>query len=459
MKQTLLIVDDEIEYATLIGSYFKSKNIDVVLAQDTKSALDILSQSEIHIVLLDIMLGDDSGIELIEKIKILNSDTPIIMNSCLNDTKYVVSAMKAGASDYIQKGVKNEELYKKITEFLQFSSTIMTEKELMNSVSEKPIIGNSYKTKQLIKEISKVSQSDATVFLRGETGTGKNLVAELIHQYSNRKNYPFVTINCATIPGNLLESELFGHEKGAFTGAIRHKKGKFEHANFGTIFLDEIGELTPELQVKILRVIQSQEFESVGGLKTIKVNVRIIAATNRNIEDAVQQNQFREDLYYRLNVLPIFIPPLRERREDVISLIQYYFNQFSKKANKNFNAISHHIIKKLVEYNWPGNVRELQNVIERALIIGREPHLKPTDFAIPNAPVPQIPIHAESVGNSPVNSVWDLEYKALIKAIEQSGGNMTKAASFLGIGRNTLYNRLKKYNIKPKSSYVSEKDL
>lgn len=445
MKHSILIVEDDEEYLVILKQHFETINYEVLSALNGNDGLAKLKERAVDLVVLDVSLGQESGIDLISSIKDLHPTTPIVMLSGHSDTQFVVDAMKHGASDYLVKPPAFATMDRKITDLINMNQVLITERELQNLQGQKIIAGHSHKTRQLIRDISRIANSDGTVFLRGESGTGKSLIAELIHVYSHRKNHPFVTINCAAIPENLLESELFGHEKGSFTGAIRQKPGKFEVADKGTIFLDEIGDLSPELQVKLLRVIQSQEFERVGGLKTIQADVRIVAATNRHIEELVQQHKFREDLFYRLNVLPIQMPPLRERKEDILPLIQHFFAVYSRKTNKHFHPLNKIITDKLVAYNWPGNIRELQNVVERAIIIGKEPHLYPTDFLLTNSS------HITSTAD-PENfrSITELEHQSLIRAIAQSGGNLSKASKTLGIGRNTLYRRLKKYDIKPK---------
>ncbi len=360
--------------------------------------------------------------------------------------------MKAGASDYVQKPIEFESLWEKISQLLEMRLERDTEKELVGLYGNGIVLGKSPQARQLIREISKVANSDATVLLRGDSGTGKSLVAEVIHSHSQRQEKPFVTVNCAAIPETLLESELFGHEKGAFTGAIREKIGKFELANTGTIFLDEIGDLTLELQVKILRVLQGREFERVGGLKTIRVDVRVIAATNRPLEKAIHEKRFREDLFYRLNVLPIYIPPLRERKEDIPLLIDYFFEFYCRKYNKKLEPFSPEVLEGLFNYDWPGNIRELQNVIERAIVLGRKPQISPIDFAISASPS-----FSKVAVDEGFSSIRQLEHRTLLKALQQTHGNISKAARLLGIGRDTVYRRLKKYKIGLKQERNSAK--
>jgi DNA-binding NtrC family response regulator len=374
------------------------------------------------------------------------------MISNREDAKLIVAAMKAGASDYIPKTINNDELWEKVRRLSEIQQIKSTETELKNFSN---IIGNSESTKSMMRMIGKVAQTDAPVFLRGESGTGKSLIAETIHSHSNRKNRPFITINCPAIPATLLESEFFGHEKGSFTGAIKTKEGKFEIADGGTVFLDEIAELPMDLQVKMLRVIQNKEFERVGGLKTLKSDVRIIAATNKNVEKAVKDEAFREDLFYRLNVLPIYVPSLRERRDDIPLLIKYFFELHTKKEGKNFNPLSNDIINVLQKYPWPGNIRELENAVERAVILGKEPELRMNDF--PDNLSQEALVQSNTTNNSNISkentgplSLKNMEYENLVDALKKSAGNISKAAKTLNVSRDTLYRKMKKHGIELK---------
>lgn len=449
IKHKIFIIDDNREILTVLKDRLEYMGFDVDVADSKNSALSFLTQNKVDVIVLDAVLGADSGIQMIEEIKRIQKSCPILIYSGYGHPEMIVEAMKCGATDYVQKAQDFGEIFFKIKRLIEFKQDAQESQELAGDQGQRLIIGKSHKGKQLLFEIDNISNSEGTVFLRGESGTGKSLIAELIHLHSHRKGNPFVVINCAAIPENLLETELFGHEKGAFTGALKQKIGKFEFANHGTIFLDEIGDLSPELQVKILRVLQSQEFERVGGLETIHVNVRVIAATNRNIEKHVQEHKFREDLFYRLNVLPIYVPALRERRDDISLLANYFLEIFCKKTNKNFSGLSDKIIHLLMEYDWPGNIRELQNVIERAVIVGKEPHLNLSNFIISqvrlsSAHQSTIPVEIEA------SSIGEIEYKTMKEALLKSGGNITKAARMLGIARNTLYRRMKKYHIKQK---------
>jgi two-component system NtrC family response regulator len=447
-----LIIDDNKDFCSLLVKVLEKRGCESLCLNDTTNIISKATNFNPDIILLDVMLPTKSGIAVLEEIKKAGVSAPVLMISNREDAKLVVSAMKAGASDYIPKTADNDELWEKIKKLAEMQQLRTADSELKNFSN---IIGESESTKSMMKMISKVTQTDAPVFLRGESGTGKSLIAETIHSHSNRKHRPFMTINCPSIPQNLLESEFFGHEKGSFTGAIKTKEGKFEIADGGTVFLDEIAELTMDLQVKILRVIQNKEFERVGGLKTIKTDVRIIAATNKDVEKAVKEGAFREDLYYRLNVLPIYVPSLRERKDDIPLLAKYFFELHEKKEGKKFNPLSNEIMEMLQRYPWPGNIRELENVIERAIILGKEPNIRPSDFSEDlNQKVFINNITTDNKGDAKKSdgplSLKDMEYEGLVAALQSSSGNISKAAKLLNVSRDTLYRRMKKHGIELK---------
>ena len=447
-KIKILVIDDSKDFCSLLTKVLEKKEASVLCLFNTLSLAKNINEFNPDVILLDVMLSDKSGIEVLSDIRKVKENTPIIMISTRDDAKMIVAAMKAGASDYIPKTADNEELWEKIKKL----SEIQTQKDAEGKIqSTSSILGQSYLVKNLLKLISQVAASEAPVFLRGESGTGKSLIAQAIHNSSTRKDGPFVTINCPTIPANLLESELFGHEKGSFTGAIKTKEGKFEIADNGTIFLDEIADLSVDLQVKILRVIQNKEFERVGGLKTIKTNARLIAATNSNVEKAVQEGRFREDLYYRLNVLPIYVPSLRERKDDIPELVISFLKRCTQRENKKFEPISGEILNALNEYSWPGNIRELENVVERAVILGKEPEFKLSDFSITKGfSQQQTLLTAPSAETTPVHlpvSLKDMDYKNLMDALQKTSGNISKTAKILNLSRDTLYRKMKKYGI------------
>jgi two-component system, NtrC family, response regulator AtoC len=459
-------MDDDKDLCSLLSKIFEKKGCITECQNEPHNFVEKFKKNKPDLVLLDVMLPLKSGIEVLSEIKAFDPDIPVIMISNRDDAKMVVSAMKAGAYDYIPKTSEPNDIWDKVKKLLELQELKKTEKKLK---LDNPIIGQSSATKNLVSMIGKVSQAEAPVFLRGESGTGKSLIAETIHKFSKRSQKPFITINCPSIPSGLLESELFGHEKGSFTSAIKTKEGKFELADQGTVFLDEIGDLPLDLQVKILRVIQNKEFERVGGLKTIKKDVRIIAATNKDVETAVSEGKFREDLYYRLNVLPVYIPPLRERREDIPVLTDYFVKFYSEREKKNFNKLSQEVLDFIADYDWPGNIRELENSIERAVILGKEPDLKKEDFNIhftgskkslyngdsnldSNKNLsPSSNLSSNSEGDSKRLSLKEMEYKSMVDALSETSGNISKAAQILGISRDTLYRRMKKHGVALKS--------
>lgn len=456
LNPPILVIDDDRVFSLMVSKKLRDNQWDSELAFNASEAREKIKNNPPQLILLDLHLPDVSGIEFVKELKKQLPLVPILMVSSSADTSHVVNAIQNGASDYIKKPVDFDALITKVHHLANLQKMRLNEYKLDHPEDNSLMIGKSPQTRHLIRQISQVALSDATVLLRGESGTGKSLVAEVIHDLSKRKSHRFVDINCAAIPATLLESELFGHEKGAFTGAIREKPGKFEIADKGTLFLDEIGELPPELQVKLLRVLQGNEFERVGGLKTIKADVRVIAATNRNLENAIYDGKFREDLFYRLNVLPIYIPPLRERKDDIPLLVEHFMKIYSEKSHKQFNPISTEIMEKLCENSWPGNIRELQNVMERSVVLAKEPDFTLSDFG---APIPSFSEkRTENADRSNglshplenfrvIKSIKEIEKNSLMEALARAQGNISKAADSLGLSRGTLYRRMRKYEI------------
>lgn len=448
MKPRLLLLDDDRDFVEILKQLFEASGYDCLAFYCISEAVSFFknNRSSIDLLLCDVNLPDGNGIDFISKVKIKKPELPVVMVSAQGDTNLIVEAITRGASDYIVKPCNLDTVLSKIKSLIQINKRKQTERHLVDLGQNKRIIGKSPVIKNLIREMSKVSLSDSPVVLHGESGTGKTLFAEIIHENSPRKEAPFVTINCAAIPEHLLESEFFGHVKGAFTGAIADKTGKFEYANKGTIFLDEIGDMSLGLQSKLLRVLQGKEFEKVGGLKTIRVDVRVMAATNRNLEELIGKNLFREDLYYRLNVLPIYIPPLRHRKMDIEIFAQHYLGYYSRKLGKTFDPLSKDILGMFLEYQWPGNIRELQNIIERAVVLASPPALNKTDFLIQDSPMTnKDPGHKAQHGQ--IKDLKEIEKEALFNALEKTGGNVTRTAALLNISRDTVYRRLKKYKV------------
>jgi len=455
--QRILIIDDELSIRELLKDFLTGKGFEVVTASDGESGLNLLKEDKFDLLLLDLMMPGINGMDVLREIASEKIDIPAIMITAYASVSTAVEAMKLGAFDYITKPFVLEDVHLAIKRALDVSrlqeENSRLKKELKKKFSTHKIIGNSLPLQEVIKFIEKIADTDSTILVTGESGTGKELVAKTIHYNSPRARSTFVPLNCAAIPKDILESELFGHEKGAFTGAVSTRIGRFELANNGTLFLDEIGELAPSLQVKLLRVLQEKEFERVGGIKTIKVDVRIIAATNRDLEKAVKEGTFREDLYYRLNVIPLHLPPLRKMKEDVPLLIEHFIIEISKRKKKEPPKISHETMSYLANYRWPGNVRELENLIERLIILKEGDYITPDELPerfLENRHMPKVVTKSKLLSSEGVdlNIVLDeIENNMIIQALEMSKGVKSKAASLLGLNRTTLIEKMKKKSI------------
>ena len=443
-KYNILIVDDEENVLTSLALALK-KEYNVFCAKSGKHALDIFRKEEIHLVFLDLSLDDINGIDVLKEMKNINSSSEIVIITATKDIGTAVRAIKQGAYDYITKPYEIEKI-KNIAEKIIEKLELASEVELLKSMKGgNVLIGKSQAIRRIKNLIKKFSSNKSTVLITGESGTGKEVVAKNIHFSSIYRNKPFVPVHTGAISEGIIESELFGHEKGAFTGAHKRKIGKFEHANGGTIFLDEISTMNQSMQIKLLRVLQDKSFTPVGSTNTIKVDVRIIAATNSNLEEDVKKGKFREDLYYRLKVLSIHIPPLRERKEDIKPLADYFLNVFKDEFKKNVSAFSQEAMEILINYNWPGNVRELKNVIERAVVLSdgeiiERKHL-PQELYFYSGK------KKDMEAGSFKNRIFEIERNQLIEILEENGWNKTKAARELGIHRNTLLYRLKKLGL------------
>ncbi|MBF0492556.1 MAG: sigma-54-dependent Fis family transcriptional regulator [Deltaproteobacteria bacterium] len=441
VKKNLLLIEDDEELSSYISLYLQSKDYPVSIAYNSKEALKLIQNHEFDLVLLDIQLPDGDGIDLIRHIKNKNPLLPIIVTSSFAEVQTVVRALKRGASDYIQKPVDIEKLAEKIQDLLEIKNKDAA-KDAGSSFQD--IEGPFQKSEvmgYLWKQIAGVIHSDVPLMIYGETGTGKTFLAKKIHEYSHRNKAPFVHVNCPSIPEHLIESEIFGHNKGAFTGADKEVEGKLEFAEGGSVFLDEIGDISMSFQAKLLRVLESREFEKLGSNKTIKANIRFLAATNKNLEEAIRLSHFREDLYYRLNVYPLYLPPLRERKEEILSLAEIYLQKLSHQFNKSILLLSAEALRKMQEYNWPGNIRELENVLQRAFHAARGVELNAEDIVLlkKNETVKKT--------RAALTSLKELEHQKLLDAIQASGGSITRMANILGVGRDTVYRRLAKYGI------------
>lgn len=443
----ILFVDDEIKLLKILSSSFKKKNYVIYTASNGEEAKDKLEDNTIDIVFLDLKLPDTMGLELLEEFSSTYPDKAIIIMTAYGDIESAVSAMKAGAFDYISKPAKIKEIevvIQKAQKWLDIKRENEDLKSELKEISSRSgFIGSSPEMKQILQIIERVSDTNATVLLQGESGTGKSMIARMIYKVSDRNKAPFLTINCAALPENLLESELFGFEKGAFTGANTSKKGKFEAADEGTIFLDEIGEVPFTLQAKLLQVIQDKTFMRIGSNETKQVDVRIIAATNRDLKEMVEEGTFREDLYYRLKIVDIYIPPIREHIEDVELLADRFLDKYKKIHNKDCQ-LTESFIKALMNYDWPGNVRELENAIERAVVLSKGTELStddlPQELQKSKSALSEV---TEGTKTLPEH-LSEVEEQVILSTLEKSNGNRAEAAKLLGISRQLLSYKMNK---------------
>ena len=446
----ILLVDDD----NSIANSFKinlENYYELLIANNGKQAIEFVNHHSIDLVLLDIKLPDINGLELLPQIKQINNSIEVIIITGYGAVETAIKAMKEGAYDYICKPINMNELLSLVYKVEEKRNLVKEVHYLRLEVKEKykfdQIIGKSIKIREVYNMINKVAKNNVTVHITGETGTGKDLVARAIHNSSYIKDKPYISINCAAIPPELIESELFGHEKGAFTGAIERKLGKFELANGGTLFLDEIGTLPINMQAKLLRILQEREFYRVGGTACLKIKCRVVSASNINLKEAINKGTFREDLYYRLNVVPIKVPPLRDRREDIPLLTNFFIEQCQKNFNKSIDSICPEAMDCFISYDWPGNVRELKNVIERMMVLEEGNTLSckyiPMEILIKKNGLESIPLQALTYYKLCDN----YEQKILLTALTRQNWNQTKTAEYLGIHRNTLIKKMKKFNI------------
>jgi len=445
-KNLILIVDDEANFAKIMQYNLKKEGYETLVSSTGEEALQRMREGTPDLVFLDLKMPGMDGIETLKKIKLLDRNIPVIMISGHGDIENAVEAMKAGAYDFISKPFEPNEVLIKAQNALknrQLLEEVGTLKfELKKKYQYENMIGKSPKMQKVFGEIENVLNSDVTVLIQGESGTGKELVAKAIHYNGFRKDKPLVVVNCAAIPETLLESELFGYERGAFTGALERRIGKFEKADGGTIFMDEIGEMPPATQAKLLRVLQEREIERLGGNDKIKVDVRIISATNKDLKEEVSGEKFREDLYYRVAVFPIFVPSLREHREDIPLLIAHFLKVYNERAGKGVKSVSEKAMEVLMNYAWPGNIRELENVIERAVVL-----VKDSTIELVHLPQEMKSVSFEQKRGADILSLDKLEEKAMREAIVATSGNISQAAKKLGIGRATFYRKARRYGI------------
>ena len=457
MRPHFLVVDDEISFCRHIQAILETEGFVVDTAHEAKGAIALLKSNRYDILLTDMRMPEVQGLELIKLARKIDPKISCIVMTAYGTIASAVNAIKEGASDYLEKPFEPENLLIVVARIVRERQLLQEIRDLRKEVDKKyafgSIIGKSHKMQAIYELIQRVAATDARVFITGETGVGKELVAKAIHFNSPRKNRPFVAINCGALAETLLETELFGHEKGAFTGAIQKKMGKFEYARGGTLFLDEVGEISSRMQVRLLRVLQEKKIEPVGGNESVDVDVRLLSATNRDITKRIREGEFRTDLYYRLNVVPIHIPPLRERSEDIPLLIQHFVQRYNRELNRDIQKISASAINQLIKYHWPGNVRELENVLERAFVVtdgqeidtvffSHDAHHNPSEEPSPYHVDTDIPF---TTARSVVVSRFEKAY--LYEALKRYEGNVSKTASKTGVNPRTIWRKIKSYGL------------
>ena len=449
---SILLIDDEPAQITSIKSFLKRRDYTVLAANSGKDGLTFIHDGNVDMVLTDFRMPDMNGLEVVQQIRKLNPEIPVVVITAFSDTKDAVKVMKEGAFDYLAKPVDLDELELLVKKAKEHRYLISENKLLKEQLEEKykfdSIISQSKEMEEVLNNAGRVAKSKSTVLLRGQSGTGKELIAKAIHYSSDRKDNAMITVNCAALSENLLESELFGHEKGSFTGASSQRIGRFEQADGGTLFIDEIGDIALQTQVKLLRALQFGEFERVGGSQTLKVDVRVITATNRNLEQLIKDGLFREDLFYRINVITINLPALSERKTDIPVLIRHFIEKYTRENDKNVKDISKEAQDYLMRYSFPGNIRELENIIERAVVMSREEVITtgdlPAGLSVPNDNAAFDP---NDFTESYTNKIAAFETAMINSALELKNGNQSRAAELLGISERHLRSRMSKLNI------------
>jgi two-component system response regulator AtoC len=459
----VLIVDDEPNIRRILAAMLKRDGYEVTTAADGEQGLAVLQRTPIHVVVTDLVMPRLGGMELLARVRAEYPDIPVILITAHGTVDSAVAALKAGAFDYVTKPFEQEELRKVIAKAARAND--LERRSLHEGVAEgdrPPLVGQSPAMRTIYDMVARVADSPSTVLITGESGTGKELIAKALHRGSNRRDKPLIKVNCAAIPKDLVESELFGYQKGAFTGAVGDKPGRFELADGGTLFLDEIGEIPVEIQVKLLRALQESEFERVGGIRTLKVDVRLIAATNRDLKSLIAEGRFREDLYYRLAVVPIALPPLRDRREDIPLLVGHFIEKYNRRLGKRVERIDDDALRLLVDYGWPGNIRELENLMERSVLFADGPSIQlaslPDSLRETGTPPPPIaaigPLGAiaapsgASMKEIVRQAQAELEKELISRALEETGGNVTRAAKRLQISRKSLQVKMKELGLR-----------
>jgi DNA-binding NtrC family response regulator len=440
---SILIVDDEFSIRDSLYNWFRKDGYEVTAAENAGEALQAMQERRYDVALLDIKMPGMDGMELQERIHRIDPQVAVIMITAFASVDTAVRALKQGAFDYVTKPVDPDELSHLVCRALEHGRLRQENAQLRETIDEvvagDRIVGESPPMRKVVELVEHVSKTDATVLIRGESGTGKEVIARAIHASGKRRYLPIVSLNCGALPEHLLESELFGYEKGAFTGAQSRRKGRIEMTGGGTLFLDEVGAINPKMQVDLLRVLETKELTRIGGTRPIKVDFRVICATNDNLEQAVEEGRFREDFYYRINVFIIDLPPLRARRSDIPALAGYFLDRFARQMDKRITGISPEAMDLLTAYDWPGNVRELSNAIERAMVVGVPPAIRPDDLPL------RKPIAG---GLSAAESLEAVEKRHIAAVLELTQGNVTRAAEILQVDRVTVYNKIRKYGLR-----------
>jgi two-component system response regulator HydG len=446
--KNILVVDDDVGHRTMLKTLLAGWGYEVTETDDGSTATEHAKKMPFDLILMDIRMVKMSGLKALEAIKEINPAIPIIIMTAYSSIETAIEAMKKGAYEYLTKPLDFDELHLKMEQAMEHSMLKEENRLLKELVGERfdtrNIIGRSSSMVQLLETSSRAASSDATVLITGESGTGKEMVAGAIHFNSPRKFHPFIKMNCAAISEGLLESELFGHEKGAFTGALRRREGRFKQAHLGSLFLDEVSEMSLGMQVKLLRVLQERDFTRVGGEEVISVDVRIIAATNKDLTRLVKEGRFREDLYYRLNVITLLVPPLRDRREDIPLLAEHFLKKFAEKNDKQLKGFTPQAMDRLVKHTWQGNVREIMNTIESAVVLSSSPYLTEEDLPLIRE-IREDAVHSPVIGTD--LNLEEMEKATILKTLETVRGNKSEAARKLGITRATLHKKLKRYSV------------
>ncbi len=451
-KAKILVVDDEPSQRKMLQANLSLDGYEVYEADDGKTAISRVSEEFFDLILMDNRMSQLDGIEALKQIKKISPGIPVIIITAYASVETAVEALQSGAHDYLTKPLDIDELRIKVQQTLEFwrlkEENIYQKRRIENLFDASRIIGRSHKMRQVLETVAMVAPTEASVLILGESGTGKELIANALHQGSSRCERRFIKINCAALPETLLESELFGHERGAFTGAVGRKPGRFELADGGTIFLDEIGEMTFSTQAKLLRILQEREFEPLGSTRSVKVDIRVISASNRDLKEEVKKGNFREDLFYRLNVVPIILPPLRERKEDIPLLVEHFLQIYNEKNNRSLKGFHPRALDAMMRYSWPGNIRELENVVERAVILTMDEYVSFSELpeSISGETANVMPATSK-VAIAPGMTIRELEKELILVTLEHNDGNRTRSAGFLGITRRTLQNKLKEYGI------------